>query len=93
MRPLRPSSSQTLDRAGAVRRNGAGRLGLNQVHPATSGRNDEIDLEALLVAKVVDLSPASGIRLRLRDFRCDEPFEQRPEERRPLEWLNTSGTF
>ena len=42
---------------------------------AASRRNDEIDFESLLVAKIVEFAPTSRVRLRLHDLGGNEALE------------------
>jgi hypothetical protein len=48
-------------------------------------RNDEVDLEPLLIAKGVKLPSSAGVRLDLGDLGGHEPFEKRSQERGPFD--------
>jgi hypothetical protein len=75
------------DRARVLRHDCSRGLHLDQRQPPRTRRDDEIHLETLRVAEVVELAPPAGGRLPLRDLRGDEPLVHRSQERRTLQFL------
>ena len=74
-------------RARVLRHDCSRGLHLDQRQPPRTRRDDEIHLETLRVAEVVELAPPAGGRLPLRDLRGDEPLVHRSHERRTLQFL------
>ena len=84
-RSLAPGGGESLHRAGVARRHRARRFGFDEPQIAALARHNEIHLQPLLVAKVVQLAPPARIQLSLHDFASDEALEQRAQERRLLQ--------
>ena len=53
------------------------RLGFDQSQAAAFLGDEKVDLQALAIAKEIQVFLSSGVELRLDDLRCDEVFEKR----------------
>src|SRR5262245_12128813 len=73
-------SAQPHQRFGHLRTNRPGGFDLHERQRSAAARNDEIHLEALLIAEIVNLLSSATIDLLLDDFGRNEALEQRTEK-------------
>ena len=76
---------QSQQRFGHLGLGGARGLGFQEQQAAAAAGDDEVDLQALRVAEVVELLGAAGAELALGDLAGDEALEHGAEERRALQ--------
>ncbi len=74
-------SPQPAEHLGGCGQDGSRGLRLEQKEPPIARRYQEIDLQALLVAKVVEIAGLSASELELDDLGSDEALEDRAQKR------------